>query len=345
MKAVLYREFSGPIAIEDVPMPSAPDDGVVIQVRAAGICRSDWHGWMGNDSDVKLPHVPGHEFAGEITDVGDRIKKWRRGDRVTLPFVCGCGNCEQCMSGNQQVCDHQFQPGFTHWGAFAEFVAVDYADTNLVRLPDEMEFMSAASLGCRFITSFRAIVDQGKVSAGQRVAIFGCGGVGLSAIMIASAIGAEVTAIDIDDEKLSFATSIGASSVVNARRVENVIEAVRELTGGGAHISVDALGHPEILTNSILSLRKRGKHIQVGIMEKSDNLSSVPIDRIIAHELELMGSHGMQAHRFPQIFEMIADGRLQPERLVGRTISLDEAPNALSNMDKFESNGVTVIVH
>ena len=345
MKAVLYREFAGPLNVEEVPMPQPRARGVVIEVQAAGICRSDWHGWMGNDPDVHLPHVPGHEFAGVVAEVGSDVKYWHRGDRVTLPFVCGCGTCEQCASGNQQVCDHQFQPGFTHWGAFAEFVAVDYADTNLVRLSDEMNFAAAASLGCRFITSFRAIVDQGKVSAGEQVAVFGCGGVGLSAIMIAHAFGAEVVAVDIDDEKLSLARSLGASATVNALNVSNPSEAVRELTRGGTSVSIDALGSFETLTNSILSLRKRGKHIQVGIMEKGKHRPPVPIDRIIAYELELLGSHGMQAHRFPQMLEMIADGRLQPDKLIGRTIFLDDAPIALANMNSFESEGMTVIVN
>jgi alcohol dehydrogenase len=343
VNAVLFEQFAGPLAISDVPLPEPPLRGVVINVQAAGICRSDWHGWMGNDSDVRLPHVPGHEFAGVIAEVGREVKNWHRGDRVTLPFVCGCGTCEQCISGNQQVCDHQFQPGFTHWGAFAEYVAVDYADTNLVQLPDEMEFTTAASLGCRFITAFRAIVDQGRVSAGRHVAIFGCGGVGLSAVMIANAVGANVIAVDIDDEKLSLASSLGASDVINARKVSDPSGAVNDLTHGGVHVSIDALGSRETLSHSIFSLRKRGKHIQVGIMESGQHCAPIPIDRVIAYELEIIGSHGMQAHRFPEMLSMIADGRLRPEKLIGKTITLDEAPQALANMNTFASQGITVI--
>jgi alcohol dehydrogenase len=343
MKALVYEQFKGPLNVNDAPRPTAPDTGVVIEVKAAGICRSDWHGWMGNDPDIKLPHVPGHEFAGVVADVGRDVKNWNVGDRVTLPFVCGCGTCEQCLSGNHQVCDHQFQPGFTHWGAFAEYVAIDHADTNLVRLPDEMDFVTAASLGCRFITSFRAVVDQGKVAAGQFVAIHGCGGVGLSAIMIAHAMGAKVVAVDIDDTKLSLAQSVGADHVLNARSVANVPDAVREITNGGAHVSIDALGSPETCLNSVLSLRKRGKHIQVGIMESGDHLTPLPIDKIIARELEVIGSHGMQAHRFPEMLEMIADGRLRPDKLIGKTISLHESAKALANMNAFAADGITVI--
>jgi len=245
MRAAVYKQFSGPITIDDVQQPKPAATGVVIKVEATGICRSDWHGWMGNDPDVNLPNVPGHEFAGVVAEVGRDVKNFKPGDRVTLPFVCGCGECEQCLSGNQQVCDLQFQPGFTHWGAFAEYVAVDYADTNLVCLPDEMDFITAASLGCRFITSFRAVVDQGKVAEGQFVAVHGCGGVGLSAIMIANALGAVTVAIDIDDNRLEFARHIGASFTINARKTENLAAAVRDVTSGGAHVSIDALGSPE----------------------------------------------------------------------------------------------------
>jgi len=343
MRAVLYEKFSGPLTIADLPEPTPAPTGVVIETKAAGVCRSDWHGWMGNDPDIKLPHVPGHEFAGVIAEVGIEIRNFKPGDRVTLPFVCGCGECEQCLSGNQQVCDRQFQPGFTAWGSFAERVAVDYADTNLVRVPDEIEFATAAALGCRFITSFRAVVDQAQTAPGQFVAVHGCGGVGLSAIMIANAVGAVPIAVDIDDSKLEFARSVGAALTVNARTVGDVAEAILDHTHGGAHVSIDALGSHETFLNSIKCLRKRGRHIQVGIMETGEHLTPLPIDRVIARELEILGSHGMQAHRYPAMFEMIADGRLRPHELIGRTISLDDAPAALAQMNSFTGTGITVI--
>lgn len=261
MKAVVYRRFSEQPQIEQVEDPTADAHGVVIKVKASGVCRSDWHGWQGHDPDIELPHVPGHELAGVIEQVGAGITKWKVGDRVTVPFVGGCGKCPECYSGNHQVCDSQFQPGFTHWGSFAEYVSIHYADINLVRLPEAMSFTTAASLGCRFATSFRAITDQGKVSAGQWVAVHGCGGVGLSAIMIANALGANVVAIDISDKVLALAGQLGAIASVNAKTESRVADAVREITGGGAHVSVDALGHAETCFNSIDNLRKRGKHI------------------------------------------------------------------------------------
>jgi alcohol dehydrogenase len=343
MKAVYYQQFQGPVEIRKVPNPTVSSDSVIVKVEATGLCRSDWHGWMGHDADIVLPHVPGHELAGIIVETGSEIRNFKTGDRVTVPFVSGCGHCPECVSGNHQVCDHQFQPGFTAWGSFAEFVEIKYAEINLVKLPDEIDFVTAASLGCRFITSFRAVIDQGKVAAGQWVAVHGCGGVGLSAIMIAAAAGANVIAVDIDNEKLDFAKKVGANFLVNARKTENVQETIKNITVRGAHVSIDALGSQQTCFNSVSCLRKRGKHIQVGLMTGDHKHPKIPMDRVVANELEILGSHGMQAFRYNDMFEMIKSGKLNPGLLVGKTISLEDAPAALINMDKFENVGVTVI--
>jgi alcohol dehydrogenase len=343
MKAVVYRAFCDSPEIEQVAEPVPEAHGVVVKVMASGICRSDWHGWQGNDPDIQLPHVPGHELAGTIEAVGKDVSRWRVGDRVTVPFVGGCGKCPQCTSGNHQVCDHQFQVGFTHWGSFAQFVSIHYADINLVRLPEDMDYSTAASLGCRFATSFRAIVDQGKVSAGQWVAIHGCGGVGLSAIMIADALGANVVAVDISDEKLALACQLGAVASINATAVTNVAEAVRDITGCGVHVSVDALGHPETCFNSIDNLRKRGKHIQVGLMVAENSKPRIPMAKVISNELEILGSFGMQAYRYTGMLEMIQAGKLSPQKLIGETISLEESMAALTSMNNFDTTGVTIV--
>lgn len=343
MKAVVYESFGAAPRLMNVADPTPVAHGVVIQVMATGVCRSDWHGWMGHDPDIVLPHVPGHELAGIVSAVGADVTHWKIGDRVTVPFVAGCGHCPECHSGNQQVCESQFQPGFTHWGSFAEYVGIHYADLNLVRLPDSLDFATAASLGCRFVTSFRAVVDQGRTSAGQWVAVHGCGGVGLSAIMIANAIGANVVAIDISDQALALAESLGAVATVNASRVSNVVEAVKEITKGGAHVSLDALGHPTTCFNSISNLRRRGKHVQVGLMLGDHATPQVPMSKVIAHELEILGSHGMQAHRYDAMLDMVWSAKLRPERLIGKEISLSASIGALMNMNRFEGAGVTVI--
>lgn len=343
MKAAVYEKFQGPISVQNVEDPKPNDHGVIISVKATGLCRSDWHGWMGHDADIELPHVPGHEFAGTIALIGKNVKNFKVGDRVTVPFVCGCGSCRQCLSGNHQVCDHQSQPGFTHWGSFAQYVTLDYADVNLVKLPEEINDVTAAILGCRFITSFRAVVDQGKVSGGQYVAVHGCGGVGLSAVMIAQALGAQVIAIDIKDESLELAKKLGAIATVNASHNNDIIEQVKTISQGGVHVSIDALGSDITCYNSVSNLRKRGKHIQVGLMTGKHKNPKIPMDKVLAHELEIIGSHGMQAYRYPAMLEMVKNGKLQPEKLIGKTISLQEATFALPEMNKFDNTGVWVI--
>ncbi len=338
MRAVYYEAFQQLPIIANLPDPTPSPTGVVVKVEASGVCRSDWHGWMGHDSDVKLPHVPGHELAGVIVALGRDVRNWKLGDRVTVPFVAGCGHCHECHAGHQQVCENQFQPGFTAWGSFAEFVALEYADGNLVRLPESMNFATAASLGCRFVTSFRAVVDQGRAAPGEWVVVHGCGGVGLSAIMIAAALGARVIAVDLTDEKLEMARNVGAEILINGAKVD-VVEAVSEVTSGGAHLSIDALGHLSTSFNSISNLRRRGRHVQVGLMAKA----KVPMDRIISYELEIRGSHGMQAHRYGDMMRMIESGKLKPEKLIGNQISLSEAPAALAAMDQFKGLGISVI--
>lgn len=148
MRSVVYDALGAPPQVRDVPEPVAPEGGVVVRVHATGLCRSDWHAWAGHD-EITLPHVPGHELAGVVASVGAGVRRWAVGDRVTVPFVCGCGRCAWCRRGEAQVCPDQQQPGFTHWGSFAEYVALHAADTNLVAIPADVSFAAAASLGCR----------------------------------------------------------------------------------------------------------------------------------------------------------------------------------------------------
>lgn len=344
MKAIIFEEFEKPLKIAEVPDPVPDDDGVVIRLCACGICRSDWHGWMGHDSDItRLPHVPGHEFAGIIEEAGKNVKNWKHGDRVTVPFVSGCGICPECASGNHQICDYQFQPGFTHWGSFAQYVGIKYADTNIVRIPEEIDFVSAASLGCRFSTSFRAIVAQGGLRPGQWIAVHGCGGVGLSAIMIAQVMGAQIIAVDIDAKILDLAKSLGANIVINAADETDVVGLIHDLTGRGVHLSLDALGSATTCSNSILCLRKGGRHVQVGLLAGDDFRPPIPMEQVIAKELQIYGSHGMQAYKYNELLEMIVSGKLNPSLIVGKTISLKDAPAELEKMGQFGFAGITVI--
>ncbi len=343
MKAAVFEQFRGPVEVRTVPDPSPADDAAVIAVRACGICRSDWHGWMGHDSDVQLPHVPGHELAGEIVAVGKHVRNYRAGERVTVPFCCGCGRCRQCQQGQQHICDSYTQPGFTQWGAFADLVEIRHADVNLVTLPEEMGFMTAAGLGCRFATAFRAVVFQGQAAAGDWMTVHGCGGVGLSAIQIGRALGLQVIAVDVQDERLQLAQECGALHTLNAVKTPDIPAAVHDLSRGGTQLSLDALGSRATCADSILSLAKRGRHVQVGLMLGEEADPPIPMSAVIGRELELLGSHGMQAHEYPRMLQMISAGMLNPDQLITDSVSLEEGAALLMRMSQFPGRGVTVI--
>ncbi|MFI6334637.1 zinc-dependent alcohol dehydrogenase family protein [Streptomyces sp. NPDC050535] len=340
MRAVVFERYGEPAEVREVADPAPAEHGVVVRVEATGLCRSDWHGWMGHDPDITLPHVPGHELAGVVEAVGARVTGWHPGDRVTVPFVCACGSCPSCAAGDQQVCERQTQPGFTHWGSFAQYVALEHADVNLVAVPDGMSGATAASLGCRFATAYRAVIARGRLAAGEWVAVHGCGGVGLSAVMIASAAGARVVAVDVSPQALDLARKFGATAVVDASKAADTAEAVRELTGGGAHLSLDALGSPATCAASVNGLRRRGRHVQVGLLPAAPE---IPMARVIGLELDVLGSHGMAAHAYPGMLELVRAGVLRPDLLVTATIPLDAAPAALAAMGTAPAAGVTVI--
>jgi D-arabinose 1-dehydrogenase-like Zn-dependent alcohol dehydrogenase len=344
MRAVVYDDFGAEPEVRTVPDPVPSPHGAVIRVEATGLCRSDWHGWRGHDPDVtrdSLPHVPGHEVAGIVEVTGDSVTGWQPGDRVIVPFIGACGRCASCVRGEQQICERQTQPGFTHWGSFAEYVQIDNVDLNLIPLPAGMSMVTAASLGCRFATAFRAVTAQGRVAPGEWVAVHGCGGVGLSAIMIASQAGARVVAVDISPPTLALAEELGATVTVDASTTADVAEAIVTATGGGAELSLDALGYPETCAASIRCLRRQGRHIQLGVLPVDP---PVPMHRVMSYELAILGSHGMASHAYPRMLDMIDAGILRPDRLITRTIGLDDAPHALATMDSDPLTGVTVII-
>ncbi|WIM94737.1 alcohol dehydrogenase catalytic domain-containing protein [Actinoplanes oblitus] len=386
MRAVVVDTVRGRPEVREVPQPVAPPGGVVVRVLATGLCRSDWHGWAGHDDDIVFPHVPGHELAGVVAEVGPGVAGWAAGDRVTVPFVCGCGRCQWCRSGQAQVCPEQEQPGFTHWGSFAEYVVLHAADTNLVAVPDQVEFATAASLGCRFATAYRGLAGRARVAGGEWVTVVGVGGVGLSAVMIARALGARVVAVDRNPEALAVAAGIGAEytlltgdpvpddavrlaegpvvaasgpSPVAARpvsvgdgpgavggrlvSVSDVPGAVAEITGGGSHVTVDAVGNERACADAILSLRRRGRHVQIGLLPPVGGHPRLPMSRVIGWELDVLGSHGMAAADYPAMMRLIEQGVLQPQRLIERTVGLAEAAALLPGFDQATVAGMTMI--
>ena len=379
MRAVLFDRFGSVPQVREVPYPQPPAEAVVVRVEATGICRSDWHALVGHDPDVVLPHVPGHEFAGTVHSLGAGVTGVEVGERVTAPFVYACGVCRPCRRGDQNVCLDQRQPGFTRWGSFAEYVVVERAAVNLIRLPDEVGFGAAAVLGCRFGTAFRAVTAVGALRPGEWVAVHGCGGVGLSAVMIAVAAGARVVAVDVAPGALALAAKLGAEVTLNAKHIDAEVDgeeidgeidgagidgapgtradggavrpiedsplvaAIREATDGGADLSLDALGSPATCAASIAGLRTRGRHVQVGLLPPALGLPAVPMHLVVMRELQLFGSHGISAHAYPQLLSLIASGRMHPDRLITGIIELDQAGAVLAGMGGTPPIGITMV--
>ena len=337
---MVYERFRGPVVVRVVPDPIPGDGDSVVRVAASGLCRSDWHAWAGHDDTVGLPHVPGHEFVGTIESLGRGVRRWSIGDRVTAPFVCGCGICEWCRAGQAQVCPNQTQPGFTHWGSHAELVLIRAADVNLVAVPRGVSDEAAASLGCRFATAFRAVRARADVQAGEWVAVFGAGGVGLSAVMIAADAGARVIAVDRNPDALALATRVGAAHVLAVST--SVAGQIVGITGGGAHAAIDAVGSATTITAAVMSLRRRGRHVQVGLLSQ-DELPRLPLGRVIGWELDILGSHGMAASDYAGMLDLVTSGSLRPHDLVGRVVGLDEGAELLTQAVTAPSTGMTVI--
>lgn len=351
MRAAVIEELNKPLVVRDVPDPECPPDGAIVRVGANGICRTDWHLWTGDWTwrglTIKPPFVLGHEFSGTIEEVGCDVTGWRKGDRVIFPMNPGEGTCEWCMSGNQHICDSgaKLVPGVSYWGAFGEYVAVRYADVNLVRLPDSISFVDSASMACRYIAAFHGLVDKADVCGGEWVVVHGCGGMGLSAVQIAAAVGGKVIAVDVSEKALAAARELGAVHIINSR-TDNPVEAIKMLTNGGAQVSVDALGIEETCQNSVLSLRKLGRHVQLGHTTRREaGYVPLPIDVILLNELKLFGAFGMQGQRFGTMLSMCETGTLKPGKVVYQKVGLDGVSGVLEAMGSYGTTGVVVIDH
>lgn len=347
MRALVMTAVGEDLEILDIDDPAVADDGVVIRVEANGICRSDWHMWMGDwtwlGMEFELPWVLGHEYAGVIEEAGKDVTRFAVGDRVFVPHAHGCGVCENCLSGYTNVCENVVFAGTNYWGGYGELVAVPAADRNLVRLPEGVSYEAAAGLGCRFMTAWHGVVDQAEVHPGEWVMVNGSGGLGLSAIQVATAIGASVIAVDINEPALQLAKQAGAAHVINSREV-NAVEAVRDITGGGAHVSVDALGIKATCQDAIASLRKRGRHLQAGLTSTDEGgFIPVPIDAIVLQELSIVGCANMPIARVPDMVRMVENGVLDPGAMITRTVDLQGAREILQAMGSFGGAGISVL--
>ncbi len=342
MRAAQLTGWRTPLTIADLPDPACPPDGVVLEVLACGVCRSDWHAWTGADPDVALPHVPGHEFCGTVIETGPDVTAWREGDRVIAPFILACGHCSDCRAGHQTICATQAVPGFTIPGAFAERIAVPHADANLARLPEGMDPALAAALGCRVTTAWHALTGRAALAPGEWLAVWGGGGIGLSALLLGRALGARVAVADVVPEKLAHARALGADAVIDARE-PGAVAAMRAATGGGAHVAVEALGIPETTRNALMSLRKLGRMVQVGMPAGDHVTMALPWDAVYSGQLAIYGTRGMPAWRYPGLLSLIEGGQVDLSPLIARRVALSEASAELAAFDAPAPPGVAVI--
>lgn len=340
MRAAIIREYRAPLSLETVPDPDCPRDGVVLKLLACGICRSDWHGWVGEHPKVKPGDIPGHEYCGEVVEAGP-LSQWTPGDRVIAPFILACGSCPDCRSGQSTTCRAQTVPGFGSPGAYAEYVRVPH-DHNLARLPDSLSPHLAAGLGCRVTTASHALTGRAALQAGEWLAIHGTGGIGLSCLLIGRALGARVIVTDIVQEKLDHARALGAEAVFNASS-SSVAEEIVEFTGGGAHVSVEALGIEATTNASLRSLRPLGRHVQIGLPTGRHAQMQVDVNTIYMRQLAVYGSRGMPSWRYPSLLSMIETGRLDVTPIVARKVALSDASDELAAFDGPTSPGVAVI--
>ncbi|MGR3433630.1 MAG: zinc-binding dehydrogenase [Shimia sp.] len=341
MRALVMEAFRGPLAVTDLPDPTLPEGGAILRIEACGICRSDHHAWSGVDPDVELPHVMGHEFAG-VVEEADPATGLRPGQRVTAPFILSCGTCGDCTDGQPTICDHQHVVGFSGPGAFAQYLAVPTAGFNVVPLPDAVGFEVAAAMGCRVTTAWRALVDRAALRPGEWVAIHGCGGVGLSALLIARALGARVIGIDPNSQARALANALGADLTLDAG--PGTIEAIHEATRGGAHVALDALGIQPTFEASLRALRKLGRQVQVGMPVGKHAVVPLPLlDLIYARQLSLHGMRGLGAPSFPDLLALLEDGRLDLTPMITDTCALDGVEPVLHAMDTHAAPGVTIV--
>jgi alcohol dehydrogenase len=347
MRAAVFTDYKEALEIREVERPTLDSGGIIVETEACGICRSDWHAWANDVSyEFEKGHILGHEPAGYVTEVGEDVEHIREGDHVAIPFNLNDGTCHMCRNGHANLCDNRMAVGFSEGaqGAWAEELHVPMADFNTISLPTGVTSVDMAGLGCRFMTSFHALAHKADISAGDWVAIHGCGGIGLSAVHIADALGASVVAVDLFDNKLDFAMELGARATVNASEVEDVPSEVRDITDGGANVAVDALGIATTCQNSVLSLDKLGQHVQIGLTT-SDEAGEIPLptDYIVRKEIEFIGSRGMQPARYDEIFSMLEAGKIDPAQVITETVPLDRITDVLQSMTDYENVGISVV--
>lgn len=324
MKAVRYYGPNKPLKVEEIALPKIKDNEVLVKVKAAGICHTDLHFLDGTLTPWKgeLPLILGHEIAGEVYEIGKNVKKVKKGDRVVVNNNIGCGACEYCKTGHQNICPSLDQIGFTVDGGYAEYVKAP--EGNLIKLPDNVSYEAGSVLPCAGGSAYHALVSTAGLKKGETLMINGFGGLGTMALQIAKNIGAKVIVVDVAEDKLQLAKKMGADGMINGAKA-NVPEEVKKLTGGkGADVIVEFVGRKQTMENAMNSLAKMGRYVIVGYTK--DHLDLIPL-LISVGEYRILGSVAYTHDDLAAMVKLAHEGKIEP--VVSKTFKLEEIPKAL----------------
>lgn len=324
MKAAVFHGAGQPVTIEEWPTPQPGPAELLIRVAACGVCHTDLHYLdHGTPTFKKPPLVLGHEISGLVEEVGTEAVGFEPGDRVLIAAVLSCGACEACRIGRENICENSIMLGNNVDGGYAEFVTAPAKD--VFHLPDEIPLVEGSVIADAVTTPYHAVVNRGRVVPGDKVVVIGCGGVGLNVVQVATAVGAEVVAVDVAADKREWALKLGAAAVVDPGSVERLDKEVRKLTDGGAHVAFEVVGKAATQEQAIACVRTGGRVVFVGYSPENMSLNA---GRVMFRELEIVGSLGCRPVDYPRAIELVRQGRVQVEPLVTHRHSLDEIGQA-----------------
>jgi propanol-preferring alcohol dehydrogenase len=332
MKAAIFEKPNEPLKIGEWPTPEPKAGEILLKVAACGVCHTDLHYIdHGVPTFKKPPLILGHEASGIVAGVGAGVTDRKEGDRVLLPAVLTCGHCKNCRTGRENICLSMQMFGNDVDGAYAEYVLAPAKDTFI--LPESIPLEEGSIIADAISTPYHAVKNRGQVRGGDWVIVFGCGGIGLNIVQVATAFGGNVVAVDIRDDKLEAAKMLGARATINATGVERIDKEVRKLTGGGADIGFEAIGNPDTIKTAFSCVRNGGRMVVVGFTHHD-----VPFNagRIMYREMEIVGSLGCRPVDYPPLIEMVAAGRIKVKELVTAKFPLEKLNDAFDKLRKGE---------
>lgn len=343
MKSVRMVAVGQPLELQEIPIPSVGENNVLVKVAAAGICHSDVHYRAGRSPVYPLPLTLGHEIAGVVVETGRRVHRLKTGDRVVLHYLITCGECDYCIRGAEQFCRQGKMLGHFTDGGFAEYIAVP--ERNAVLLPDEIPFEQGATLMCASATALHAL-RKSRLRGGERIAIFGIGGLGLSAVQLALALGAlEVYAVDVNPVKLGLASRYGARPIHVQKGGPDPVDQIRQLTSGyGVDVAIEMIGLPATMRQALRSLAVFGRAVIVGISDQPLQIDTYR--ELLGPETELIGSNDHLLSELPLLLELARRGDLDLSDAVSRTIPLDAdlINQTLDELEEFGSEAIRTVI-